>query len=450
VGHNESDPYSAPRNLSESHPDAVGTLADSWLPWLDREFGFVPRPWQRVVFERALEVDAEGRLCWRNVVVSCSRQNGKSLMIRALAVARASHAAEIGEPQEVLHVANNLMAGRRILLGAARWATDRGLVIRKAQGQEQITWDDDSCWVLSSASAIYGHSASLGLLDECWDLAQDVLESALLPTLLERMQPQCWLVSTAHAECTPLMPAYRRLALEGDARTMIADWGADPGADPMDPATHRAASPHWSAQRGELMMAARHQKSFKQQFLNVWPGEAPGAVAGWIPGWDGCPSPSGDPPTGGIASVEVSLDRSRYGVATARVRDDSAVEVWSRTARSLPEALEVLNGWGPSVVLAGVSIKDEVAVGSWEVRPAGLRETRVAGPWLQDAVVRGRLAHDHDPATDAQFAVARSTPTEHGEMLSAKRSAGAIPTVKAVVWSSYGAATGIVEEPQIW
>jgi hypothetical protein len=441
-----------PRLMSESHSDAVGSLAGEWCVWLDREFGFTPRPWQRMVLDRALEVDASGKFVWRNVVVSTSRQSGKSWLIKALAVARAAHADKFGEPQECLHVANNLMASRRILMSAGRWAMDSGLELRRAQGQERVVWPDGSHWSLSSESAIYGNSASLGICDECWDISLEVVESALVPTLVERVQPQLWLFSTAHVDATALMPSYRKAALDGDPRTMIVEWSAAPGSDIHDPAVWQAASAHWTEQRGELMAAAQNTPSFAQQWLNQWPNDSGTDAGVWLPGWDALPQAVWDASLPVLAAVEVAADRSCAGAAVAQRMDSGRVNVLSRVFRDVVEAVEWITGFDPLVVMAGVSIRDQV-LGAWTTQPAGLKETRYSTPWLADAVLRGAVHHDHDADTRVQFRGAKATETEFGMVLSAKKSDGPIPAPKAVAWAAIGISEdwyGIRNAPEIW
>ena len=70
-----------PRFFSSPHPDAVGSLFDTYGVEAARLLGVELYPWQAMVLERALEVDGEGRLCWSTVVVSVSRQSGKSVLV---------------------------------------------------------------------------------------------------------------------------------------------------------------------------------------------------------------------------------------------------------------------------------------------------------------------------------------------------------------------------------
>jgi hypothetical protein len=319
--------------------------------------------------------------------------------------------------------------------------------VYKGFGSERLIWEDGSHWSICAVPAIWGWSATTMLGDEVWDIPLDVIESAVWPTLVERVRPQLWMFSTANDAATSLVPTYRRLALDGSPRVCLMEWSAPPGADPDDPAVWRAATPHWSVQRGEFLAATRRDVRVRQ-WLNVWPGSETGSE--WPVGLSLCPPVPGVPPQGGLGALEVSADRSRYGAAVA-VRDGREVLLWSSSHGSLEDAAGWLSGLGPSLVLVGVSLKDQV-VGPFAVQPAGVSETRLATPVLQDLVNRGRLRHDHSVALLSEAGVGRTTPTEGGPVLSAKRSGGPIATLKAALWASWAVESGaaVVEEPAVW
>jgi hypothetical protein len=140
-------------------------------------------------------------------------------------------------------------------------------------------------------------------------------------------------------------------------------------------------------------------------------------------------------------AVETATDRSRFGLAAASAVD-GRVSVWSRTVSSVEEVRAVLAGWSPGVVLAGVTLAAELGGGVWRVEPVGTKETGWATPILADAVTRGRLSHDHDPGMLREVENAKVSHVEAGPVLSARRSDGPIPTVKAVCWAAWAALDG--------
>jgi hypothetical protein len=405
-------------------------------------------PWQRLVLDRALEVNAAGEFCWQTVIVSTPRQAGKGVLIMIIATARAEHAPDFGIRQTILHVSNNLRSAQNVHRMAWKWAADRGLHVSRAVDSSEIRWPDhDSTWRLASTRAIWGQSASLTVLDECWDVDPAVFEVALGPTLLQSNRAQAWLLSTANAGSTGLMEKYRAKALGGDPRTLIMEWSSD--GDPDDPVSWRAASPIWSAQRAAILETFRGVDGFAEQYLNRWPSERPGG-SGWPAGWGACPRVMFPPPWGCTGAVEASHDLDSFGVAVAR-GEAGRVQVWSRQLPTLVAAVQQLAEWRPSMVFVGMTIATAVE-GSWEVRPVGAKETKLATPIVAAAVRDGLLDHDHDRATLAEVAHARTVTGESGPVLSPRASRGSVATIKAATWSSWAVLEGIGQpvKPQIW
>jgi hypothetical protein len=259
---------------------------------------------------------------------------------------------------------------------------------------------------------------------------------------VERVQSQLWLLSTANPATTALFPSYRRRAIEGAPRVFMAEWSAPPNADLADPEVWRAATPHWTAARAELMSAAQNTRGFGEQWCNRWPHvEAKQDRAGFPVGWDECPRVESSPPRGGTAAVETSQDRAVFGVAVVSVDAAGVMQVWSRSFPSAAMAAEQLAEWRPAVLLVGLSIK-ELFPGPWSTFPVGTKETRLATPVLDDLVRRRRLAHDHDAETAGQVAAARTSLVESGLVLSAAKSEGPVSSVKALCWAAWAVEDG--------
>ena len=117
-----------PRLMTSAHPTATGTYGPAFVRWVDGQPQLHPRKtqgllwWQRLVAYRALEHDADGALVWRNVLLTVSRQSGKSWLLRSLIAWRIAHADLFGELQQVLHVAHKLDAAAHVWEPAAHWA----------------------------------------------------------------------------------------------------------------------------------------------------------------------------------------------------------------------------------------------------------------------------------------------------------------------------------------
>lgn len=251
-----------------------------------RKRGKPLRWWQRLVARRVLEVDAAGLLCWGEFLVSLARQGGKSWLLRELAMWRLESAARIGEEQLVMHVANKLSNANEVQRPARSWAAVAdGWVARNGQGTQHIAAPDGSRWFLFSSESVYGWSAGLALVDECWDVEPSVVSDGVEPAMTERLWPQLGLLSTSHPRATALFVDRRRAALEGGDALLI-EWSARSWLALDDREGWRAAAPHWSAQRERLVAKALAKalrpssagpgepdpvESFRCQWLNQWP-----------------------------------------------------------------------------------------------------------------------------------------------------------------------------------
>ena len=188
-----------------------------------------------------------------------------------------------------------------------------------------------------------------------------------------------------------------------------------------------------------MIRGAQGAPGFAEQWLNIWPNTARSAQ-GWPVGWESLPVWAGRPRAGLVAAVETSTDRSRFGVAVAELVGER-VRVSSTGFGTIEAAQQQLAKWAPGIVLAGASIAGEI-VGGWETKAVGIRETRWATPVLADLVRRGRVEHDHDATTLHEVDLARVLTTESGPLLSARRSEGPVPTVKAAMWAAWAAFDG--------
>jgi hypothetical protein len=449
-----ADAFSPPRIQTKRPIECVGSLGDEWIDWVERNTHFVFRPWQRLVFNRALEIDAEGRFIWRTVVVSTPRQCGKGYLIMFIALARAHFAGRFSEPQIISHIANNLRAARRIHMLSWRWASQNGLQVKRAFGNEAVLFEDDSAWQIESESGIWGAWSSLILLDEAWNIQADTVESGIVPTMAERIEPQLWALSTSNRETTSLMPLMRQRAIDGGTRTLLMEWSAPYKSDVKDVEVWRAASPHWSKGRAELMASAVNTESFAEQWLNIWPGgdDVARSVEQWPPLWHELPAAlDGSLRAGGVVAVESAHNRSTYGVAALQREPGGSYAVWSREVSSLEAVRDQIALWRPARVVLGASLQGQIT-GPFDVDAYAIRETRLGTALLDDACRRGRIAHNHDMRTIDETYGAAVIRNETGMWLSMSKSRVQNPALKAICWALFAAENAAANEvtPAIW
>jgi len=448
-----------PRLMTVPHPRAAGSLGDEFAAWALERSGRPLRWWQRLVCARMLEVDDHGALVWDTVVMSTARQVGKSWLLRELMLWRINQGERFGEPQDVLHTGKDLAVCKEVQRPVRIWAkTQPGAYhVREVNGQEEIELlADGSRWMVRAKDAVYGYSVSLAAVDEAWKVTAAAVDEGLTPTMVEREQPQLVLVSTAHRLGTKLMLERRQVALaalEDPDTDLLIEWSAPDGSELDDLQAWRAASPHWTMRRRDLiarrLQALRTgeiqdpeepdpEQSFRSQWLNQWPhklaepqGPTEPLLAAGV--WDSLrehPAPQGVGPL--YVAVE---DDYGLGAAVAAVRRtaDGRLEVdgWLRADWDTAMAdLEHLGGVAPiRSLLVGASLADRAPA---RAKPCGSTETRTGLALLRDLAMNGQLVHETAAELDETMAIAMVREAPSGLFLLAK---GPTHLVRAVVWA---------------
>lgn len=452
-----------PLHFSDPHPDAVGSHIDAVLPTIQRRLGFKLRWWQRACLSRMLEFDRHGDLCWARLVLSAPRQTGKSILTVAMALARCEHPTLFGPgPQSVVHVGRTLAVPR--LLQSRQWnhyAPLDGHHVDRGRGSECIEWPDGSAWRLLAASAVFGHTASLGIADEAWDLDPLVVDSGLWPTLATADSGQLLVTSTANLSATPLMLTLREVAAQpGQDSTCHLEWGVAPGEDPTDERVWRASSPYWDSKRRKMIALSLDDTARSVEFLNAWSESQPVAKAeGLLDGdaWDALAVPALPGPVGPVVGVIEGRRDGGYSAALAWKTADDRIAVSGSTALpNIDAAMTVVTSTGTTPMLvAGLSlVHSGVLPRGWDVTGYGGRETKTAGMLLRSLVSDRAIVHVADAVLDDQVRTAKVSLSEDGATLSGRRSGVDVSLLKCVGWAvlhlSDHASPANLPKPAIW
>jgi len=356
------------------------------------------------------------------MVLSMARQLGKSWLLRELLLWRIAQRERFGEPQDCLHTGKDLDVCTEVLRPAMFWADQQqGYTVRRANGVQGIDRDDQSRWLVRARSGPYGKSVSVGAVDEAWKVKPGIVDEGLIPTMVEREQPQLWLISTAHREATALMLARRQVALAGlevgDGDLMI-EWSAPQTCELDDQAAWRMASPHWTAQRqrtvrkqleaaqsGEAEVSEDEMdpvEAFRAQWLNQWPNRSVpvGTTEYLLPTglWAYLSEPDLEWDNPLFVAVEDGWGESAAVAVAARL-DDGRIEVdgwlcpdWDTAVADVRWLIVSQN---VRQLHVGASLLSRMPQDLFP-RPetAGTAETRVALPLLRDLAAGGMLAHD--------------------------------------------------------
>jgi hypothetical protein len=444
-----------PRLMTLPHPDAVGSWGADFAEWVRVEHGLVLHWWQRLFATRLLEFDEARALVWYTAWLSVARQSGKSTVLAMLCDWRSEQAWRFGEAQLVMHTADTVQHAHDVQAICVERARRLGHTVRLAAGSVGITKPSvEGSWLLRSQRTVTGAAVSLAVADEAHGIKVGTVKQNLVPTMLEKRQAQIVLVSTAHTDCSELMPMYRVDALAElaePAGMLMLEWSASPGVALDDPVGWRQSSPHWSAGREKLIASEARQAmglpvghevrfGFDCQYRNRWPasdsrgpGERLLPEGAWVrrrgtvmpvgPGW-----------------CAVADNRGQgAAVAFAAVDGDGVVELDGLCCDSWSEALV----WARKFVDASPGSRLAIAetmfdavdrdFPSWSsIKSARSTHTRRGLSLLRSLVAEEHVVHEYTPELDGQVGDARVRLVDGGlTLLPGPRS----DLVRAALWA---------------
>lgn len=466
-----------PRLMTVPHPDAVGSLEPEFTGWVEGRTGGRLRWWQRLVMARLLEVDGAGELVWEAAILSMARQCGKSWLLRELLFWRIHYGDRLGGEQLVLHTGKDVAICKEVQRPARLWAKARRDTyhVREVNGQEEITFlADGSRWMIRARDAVYGHSATMVGVDECWKVKPEAIEEGVVPTMVEHPQTQLLLISTAHRSATTLMLRRRADALAvlgAGTGDLLIEWSALPTADLEDRDGWRQASPHWTARRERLIeqrVAAALAggtddvdpeemdpvEAVRAQWLNIWPAGVNRAERGEAvvdpKAWTGalCVDDSVGPLAIGVADhhgrgAAVAfcgmLPDGRLVVGGQLV--DSRAEAWGLAQRA------ALARTGSTLATSTALASDRMA-GEVADDPAknSTVDTGAAVAVLRDLLATGRLVQDGSADLAAQLTETRVNVGARLTLLPVGRH----DLVEAMLWAVRAAASREILVPAIY
>jgi hypothetical protein len=167
-------------------------------------------PWQQYVADVAMELDADGNLYYRRVVVTVPRQSGKTTLILPVFVHRCIAEFPGGKlehgprKQTVVYTAQTRNDARK------KWIKEFIPLLeqsglrnqfhkRLTNGSEGLDFLNGSTFDLMATMDKSGHgdTVDLGIIDEAFAQDDDRLEQAVEPAMITRRSPQFWIISTA-------------------------------------------------------------------------------------------------------------------------------------------------------------------------------------------------------------------------------------------------------------
>jgi hypothetical protein len=457
-------------------PDVTAYAADVMGVSLDR--------WQRRAVNRALAVRPDGHLVHRIYLLSVGRQQGKSLLVRAiLGWALTARGTPEGwtlylglahDKTQARIPYEGVMADLAPVRDRVGPESRGGLAITRYLGIRSAMYGQPRAYHVGSREApdaIRSYSVDLGVFDEVRTQRDGRVWAALLPTTSARPDPLIFAISTAGDDRSILLremfDRLRRIVDGAEpAEGFGGEWWAAPDdARPDDPRAWRASSPAYA--EGRLSADAIRSElrslgtvAFRQERLNLWSD----AVDEWLPAgtWAATRRPEAPESEGKrvVLGVDAAPTWRRATIAAAIVDGDRAyagivadLDAGLTVAETVPPAALVaaladqVARWRPAAVVYSSTWAGAPHVEAWckdhdvptvALTAGGLRTASELG---RSELVAGRLGHPDDPLLALQVRHARpSVPIEGGGwFLSWRESTGEIDAIRAYLWAAYGA-----------
>jgi len=398
-------------------------------------------PWQQLVADIAGEVDHQGRLCYRKVVVTVPRQSGKTTLILSVVAGRAEAGPRFGGRQHMVYAAQTREDARRKwleeyvpVLEAAK-ATRGRFKKRIANGSEKLTfWSSGSTFgpIATKDTSGHGQVLDFGCLDETFAQQSDSVEMAWEPATVTRPMAQLWFPSTAGDSSSTYFRAMCDAgikATQDDRGTGIAyiEYSAPPDCDPYDEMVWRQTMPALGLTQPieairSIAYGGMKLTTWKRAFLNIWVDKVSADVL-TADKWRQICDATTVRKTRPVLTIDVSADRKNATIAMGAATPDGipmvriidyrpgtgwVVDRILALREQYDVAAVVIDGAGPANSLINDLADEYVTV---EVMTA--RDMAGACGAFYDAVEDLKLRHFGEPALE--LAVAGAEKRELGD-----------------------------------
>lgn len=443
-------------------------------------------PWQRDMWDTALELLDDGSWAYTLVVVTVPRQAGKTTGFGPVAHERAATVADAKcwWTAQTRQDARDSWLEMKELIG--RSPLGQVATVRESNGSEAVRYPGGGSFrpFAPTEDALHGKANELVAVDEAWahDAAQGAaLDQAILPTFTTT-GGQLWIISTAGTAWSTWLLGYvmrARAAVAAGRRDTICliEYGVDDEAAAFiaKALTEHKADPTdeslWAArdQALELILASHpgngytlKRKALEQALEGMSPGDFLRAYGNYwtaaaeqvIPehAWQDrrVPAAAWTPPDPGsvVLTFDVSLDGADAAISAAwRPTPTSPTRVdliddRPGTSWLVPRLLELRERWRVEAPIgydgagANLAVADELArkIGADNVGPLNTREFVTACAAFLAAVLSGQIEHPGRPALDESIrSAARRQIGDTGWGFARRMSAATIAPLVSVV-----------------
>ena len=404
------------RSASNSCEDVVYLLG---------AYGINLDDWQEVALSAALHERSDGRWSTPQVGISTPRQNGKSQLI----VARALAGALVFGEKTIIVSAHNQDTAREVftritdLIDRNPMLAERVDQVMTALTREFVKFKNGAVirFKARTKSGGRGFSCDCLLLDEAQILGAAAW-SAILPTMSARPNPQVWLLGTPPTpeDDGEVFSRIREAALQGGrSRLAYLEWSATVVDDFDDRETWAKANPSFGSRITEDSILGERSSMTDAQFalerLGIWSSERALAV---IPAeaWESRAIPADEVPADNAAAYGLDMSHDRVvsiGVCVGEHVEVAALDQVSDTLGAVEWLVEragktipvVVDGQSPAASMVSALRNTGVQV----VVTSAADMAKACGAFY-DAVIEERLTHFNQAPLNAALTGARKRP----------------------------------------
>lgn len=407
-------------------------------------------PWQEWVVIHAGELLEDGRPRFRHVLILVARQNGKTHLLKVLALFWLF----VERWLLVVGMSTNLDYAREAWEKAVEMAESipelRDYMpkngVRRANGEQTLTTIDKCRYKIAASNRKGGRSLTIDrlVMDELREQHNWEAWNAAIPAMNARPHAQAFLISNQGDDKSVVLDSLRESALAfiqtgiGDRRLGLFEYSAPDGSDVMDEQAWAAANPNLGYRldpdviRGPAMRAkergGEEEAGFKTEVLCMRVKTLDAAVD--PTGWGECKDPDMDwrwLRSRRVLCLDISPDRQHATLASAAVLDDGRVRVaivqaWSgadatkQLREHLPTWLTKIRpqafGWMPNGPAAALAADLAQRKGRTTWPPAGVTVEEIRSEvsaicmGMAELVAARQVAHSGEPLLDTHVTAA--------------------------------------------
>lgn len=249
----------------------------------EKVLGVHLRPWQRRFLIGAFELDLDGHLRFRHVILLVGRQNGKTLVMVVAALFRLF----LHDAAVILGTAQNLSTAEETWDEALAMVKSVPRLAGRLKGRPSMQTgkrvfklDDGHRYLVRAANKDAGRSLTtdFAMIDEAREQEDELAWNAIEPTTAARENGQTWLVSNAGHVRSVLLKRLREQAIADldDPETMLGlwEWSLPEDLDPHDEANWGWANPSLGHGRTIRALRASHKSSddagWRTEYMCQW------------------------------------------------------------------------------------------------------------------------------------------------------------------------------------